>query len=233
MLQHKFLVSYLSSLWLHLTVGTLHPLLPLPVVLPVPFLWLLMPLGSLVPGCCLRPVSLLSSHWDGRCPHHNRGWGRTEGARSASGMLYVWVPLLQAEGPELRVLLQLEELGSQAPPSLTPGSFRPWTLLQLGSRNPVYCFPSYYWILRPGGGGKSQPPPQLLPQLASSLCSGLFTFRCTDVRISPVYWAEETLLRHECFTSCRLKGRDREHLLPPRCRPSPRQTFSEKNHLVC
>ena len=273
-------------------------------MLPVPSVLLLMPSGSLMPCCCLLPVSLPLALLLGLLSlHHNRGWGRMGGARIAgagsddkesacsigdpgsitglgrhpgrghgnpvqypglenptdrgawwlqymgshrvrqdwvisdehlhflflSRLLGFWVPLPQAGGPELCVLLQLEEWGGgsrgcvtspaitdawflEIPEAAEAGKLESCALLSLLLLDSLGL--QAQWEL---GGQNCRHHFGCSLSSASSWCSvhQLQIHKYAALPSILVWGIEKPLLRYVCFTMCRLRGRDKESTASP------------------
>lgn len=205
-----FYFSYISCLWLYLRDS--HSALSLPEVLPST-------LADTAYAFGVAGVTGITA------------WGTgLFGASTTSGI--TWVATIGREGgweAELRFEVPLLHLCFWSSQELPSWMMVSWShgCFQGQSRGPHWCIARRLGssvsplLLLPGSLRLQAEPPRLVSwghrdclrsffSSASSVCSSLLTFRCTDVEISDILvsWAEGLLLSYGCFTGYRLKGRD-------------------------
>lgn len=181
----------------------------------------------------LVPLVLPPGHWSGRCfchipgllscaihCHRGRGWveGSWSCGASAVSLNVGFVGIITVSrggGHESGAFLQWG-MGLQVPMPLLPISLWPWMLLWPRGKNHMCrflyatCRFSHLDCCSRVTGTTFTVPPILPP-----LCAPIYTY--LDVKLFGIMmsWSEVVLLNYGCFTDCRLKGRQTEHLVPP------------------
>ena len=199
----------------------------------VPSLLLLVPSVSLVLYCCQCYCRCWHHHWGhqdgGTSTTFRVAWDAGTTALAGQGVRWwgtwghrhlCYIQHCQFHGFPTgwgAIVAGIRGTGVMGLPPLLPASLWLWASLQLGDQSHVchlscYQVPCHWGVgLSCHGWGFSFTGTALTVSWFWLLCmfqsTHLWTYRCVDLSIVLVCWAEETLLNYECFTSCRLKER--------------------------